>query len=74
MKALIISIISMAVLIAGWGIFVNYSDKSIHKLMNSIEDDILVNVNAQEWDRGRKTVQQAFQGLAQTESDLYLLL
>jgi hypothetical protein len=44
----------MAVLISGWGIFVSYSDKSIHKLMNSIEDDILVSVYAQEWDRADK--------------------
>jgi hypothetical protein len=54
MKALIVSIISMAVLISGWGIFVSYSDKTIHKLMNGIEDDILVSVYAQEWDKAEK--------------------
>lgn len=54
MKALIISIISIAVVIAGWGIFVSYSDRTIHRLMNSIEDDILVSVYAQEWDRAEK--------------------
>lgn len=54
MKALIISIMSIAVVIAGWGIFVSYSDRTIHRLMNSIEDDILVSVYAQEWDRAEK--------------------
>lgn len=49
MKALIVSITSMAVIIAGWGIFVNYSDKNIHELMNNIEDNILISVYAEDW-------------------------
>jgi hypothetical protein len=53
-KALIISIISVAVLITSWGIFVNYSDKTIHKLMNSIEDDILISVYAEDWGKAEK--------------------
>jgi hypothetical protein len=51
MKALIISIVSIAVLIIGWCIFVNYSDQSIHGMMNSIEDDIIINVYAENWDK-----------------------
>ena len=51
MRALIISIISMAVIIAGWSIFVGYSDKNIHGLMDSIEDDIMVSVYAEDWDK-----------------------
>lgn len=54
MRALIISIISIAVLLAGWGVFVNYSDKTIHKMMNTIQDDILVNVSVQDWRRAEK--------------------
>lgn len=54
MKALIVSFISIAVIIASWGIFVNYSDKNIHKLMNAIEDDILISVYAEDWDRAEE--------------------
>lgn len=51
MKALLISILGMAIIISGWCIFVQYSDESIHKLMNSIEDEILINVRAEDWDK-----------------------
>ncbi len=51
MRALIISILSIVVLITSWSIFVNYSDKNIHKLMNAIEDDILISVYAEDWDK-----------------------
>ncbi|HVI42376.1 MAG TPA: DUF4363 family protein [Anaerovoracaceae bacterium] len=51
MRALIISIVTVAVMISGWSIFVNYSDKNIHQLMNSIEDDILISVYAEDWDK-----------------------
>lgn len=49
MRALIISILSVAVIIASWGIFVNYSDKSIHEMTNAIEDEILISVYAEDW-------------------------
>lgn len=51
MRALITSILCVAVIIASWSIFVNYSDKNIHKLMNTIEDDILISVYAEDWDK-----------------------
>jgi len=50
-RALITSILSIAVLVTSWSIFVNYSDKNIHKLMNAIEDDILISVYAEDWDK-----------------------
>lgn len=49
MRALIISIISMAVVIGSWGIFVGYADKNIHELTNMIEDDIMISVYAEDW-------------------------
>ena len=49
MKSLIISVVSIAVLITSWIIFVNYADKNIHQLMNTIEDDIIVNVYEEDW-------------------------
>ena len=51
MRALITSILCVAVIIASWSIFVNYSDKNIHKLMNTIEDDILISIYAEDWDK-----------------------
>ena len=51
MRALLTSILCVAVIIASWSIFVNYSDKNIHKLMNTIEDDILISVYAEDWDK-----------------------
>lgn len=54
MKALVISFISISVVIAAWGVFVNYSDKSIHGLMNTIEDDIIISVYAEDWDKAEK--------------------
>lgn len=51
MRTLLISILGMAVVIAGWSIFVNYSDDTIHKLINSIEEDILISVYAEDWEK-----------------------
>ncbi len=51
MRALVVSILAIAVIAASWGIFVNYSDKNIHKLMNTIEEDILISVYAEDWDK-----------------------
>lgn len=51
MRALLTSILCIAVIVASWSIFVNYSDKNIHKLMNTIEDDILISVYAEDWDK-----------------------
>lgn len=51
MRTLLISILFMVVIITSWSIFVNYSDENIHKLMNTLEDDILISVNAEDWDK-----------------------
>lgn len=51
MKALITSIVCIALLIACWGVFLSFSDRNIHELMNSIEDEILVSVYAEDWDK-----------------------
>ena len=56
MKSLIISIISLAVIVAAWAIFVNYADKNIHELTGLIEDDILENVYAQNWDKAEDQI------------------
>ncbi|MEL7655662.1 MAG: DUF4363 family protein [Bacillota bacterium] len=53
MRALIISIISISVFVAGWGIFVNYADKNIHELKNMIEKEITVSVYAEDWDNAK---------------------
>lgn len=54
MKALIISFISLAVVIASWGFFVNYSDKTIHQLVYAIEEDILISVYSEDWDKAER--------------------
>lgn len=51
MRTLLISIFGMAVVITSWSLFVNYSDDNIHKLVNSIEEDILISVYAEDWDK-----------------------
>lgn len=51
MRALLISILGMIIIVTGWSIFVQYSDESIHKLVNSIEEEILINVQAEDWDK-----------------------
>ncbi len=56
MRSLIISIISLVVIITVWGFFVNYADKNIHELTGIIEDDILENVYAQNWDKAENQV------------------
>ncbi|QOX65606.1 DUF4363 family protein [Anoxybacterium hadale] len=51
MKALIISAASMVIIIASWGIFVNYADSNLHELTGMIEDDILVSVYSEDWEK-----------------------
>ncbi|HWQ78529.1 MAG TPA: DUF4363 family protein [Anaerovoracaceae bacterium] len=58
MRSLIISFVVMALVVSGWGIFVNYSDKNIHRLMNVIEDDILVSVNAEDWEKASEQIDE----------------
>lgn len=40
----------MAVIISGWGIFVNYADRNIHDLTGMIDNDIIKSVYAEDWD------------------------
>lgn len=49
MKALVAAIAAMIIIVSSWGVFVSYSDKHIHELMDLIEDDILIDVYAGEW-------------------------
>jgi len=51
MRALIVSILIITVVVTSWGIFVTYSDRTIHDLMNAIEDDILISVETGDWDK-----------------------
>jgi len=53
MKSLVISIISIGIIAASWGIFVNYADKNIHELKNIIEDEITISVYAEDWDSAK---------------------
>lgn len=49
MRTLIASIVIMAATITIWGFFVRYSDKTIHDLMGTIEDDVLISVQSENW-------------------------
>ena len=50
MKSLTAALLSVAFILASWGIFVNYSDKNIHKMMNTIDDKILVSIDHEKWE------------------------
>lgn len=50
MRALIISSISLVLLIIGWTIFSNYTDKNTHALMDCIENNIIISVQDENWD------------------------
>lgn len=43
----------MAVIITGWGIFVNYADRNIHDLTDMIENDIMKSINSEDWETAR---------------------
>lgn len=51
MRALIISIMCFSVVIISWLIFENYADENIHALSESIENDIIASVSAEDWDK-----------------------
>jgi hypothetical protein len=50
-RALIISIMCFSAIIIAWFVFENYADENIHDLSKSIEDDIMVSVAAEDWDK-----------------------
>lgn len=50
MRSLVVSVICMAVIISGWGVFVNHADRNIHELTGMIDNDILKSVYAEDWD------------------------
>lgn len=58
MRSLIVSFISIAVVVSGWCIFVNFSDRNIHHLINMIEDDIMVSVNAEDWEKASEHIDE----------------
>lgn len=58
MKALVISFVCIAIIIIGWGIFVNFSDDHIHGLINTVEDELMVSVNAEDWGKASEQIDQ----------------
>lgn len=50
MKSLAAALLSVAVILTAWGIFVNYSDQNIHKMTHSIDDKILKSIHSENWD------------------------
>lgn len=50
MKALITSIVSLALLIGCWGIFYHYSDDHLHEIINACEDAIMADIQNENWD------------------------
>jgi hypothetical protein len=58
MKALLVATAAMVIIVSSWGIFVSYSDKEIHELMNTIEDDILIDVYAGDWGKAESQFKQ----------------
>lgn len=57
MKALITSIISLAILVGCWGLFYHYSDQNLHDIISACEDAVMPAIENENWD----TAFEAFQ-------------
>ena len=50
MRALISSIISLALLIGCWGIFYHYSDENLNGIITECEDVVMAAIQNENWD------------------------
>lgn len=50
MKSFITSIVCLSLLVGGWAIYNYYSDNVLHSFINEIEDNIIIAVEAENWD------------------------
>lgn len=50
MKALISSILLLAVSVAGWLVFLNYTHDTLHSMIDQIKDQVLIQVEAGNWE------------------------
>lgn len=51
MRSFFISLFCLLLLIGTWSAYTNYSDKEIHKFINSIDDSILIEVQDGNWEQ-----------------------
>lgn len=50
MKALISSVLLLAISVAGWLVFLNYTHDTLHSMMNQIKEEVLIQVEAENWE------------------------
>ncbi len=55
MRALITSIISLALLIGCWGIFYHYSDENLNGIITECEDVVMAAIQNENWDEAYDT-------------------
>lgn len=53
MKSVWIALLSLGILIATWGIYDTYSDRTLNAFIQQIGDDIIVSVMEEEWESAR---------------------
>lgn len=51
MRSLVISCAIIAAVVGGWLVFVNYADENVHRLINDIDNGLMVSVYAEDWEK-----------------------
>ncbi|NBH62801.1 DUF4363 family protein [Anaerotruncus sp. 80] len=60
MRALITSIISLALLIGCWGIFYHYSDENLNGIITECEDVVMAAIQNENWDEAYDTFKEQY--------------
>jgi hypothetical protein len=55
-RSLVISCAIIAAVVSSWLIFVNYADKNIHRLIDDIENGLMVSVYAEDWEKASEQI------------------
>ncbi|MEY8368925.1 DUF4363 family protein [Anaerovoracaceae bacterium 42-11] len=61
MKALITSIISLAILVSCWGLFYHYSDQNLHDIITECEDAVMPAIENENWDTAFEAFQSQYE-------------
>ena len=61
MKALITSIISLAILVGCWGLFYHYSDQNLHDIITECEDAVMPAIENENWDTAFEAFQSQYE-------------
>ncbi|MDD2373026.1 MAG: DUF4363 family protein [Syntrophomonadaceae bacterium] len=58
MRSLVISIIALSLILGSWGLFMGYANKSLRNMIQTVKNEVMVEVVQDNWDNSEKALEQ----------------